>query len=280
MTAMRHFDVVVIGGGPGGYTAAIRSAQAGLQTALIERRELGGTCLNRGCIPTKALLHSARVYELAQQLEAFGVLVDGVHLDYERMAQWRDNVVYGLRRGLEHVIKSNGIEIIRGDAHFANAHTIRVIADDEETTIGFNHAVIATGSHPRNLPNLPTDTTRILVAEQALFLNAIPKRTAVIGAGAVGVELAWWLSALGTQVTLLEWMPQILPGMDATLARALQRHFRRRGVEVITNARVSGAKISNGNVILQWTVEQEKTTAESEQQYSEMFDIVIVAIGR
>jgi len=272
MGEVKTFDVAVIGGGPAGYVAAIRAAQAGMHTVLIERSELGGTCLNRGCIPTKAMLHVAKSLVSMRSLSEIGVKVDGFALDYEQMLRWRDRVVENLRRGLMHLMRSNGVEVVCGEASFVGANELKVINESEESRLRFDRAIIATGSKPRPLPCLP-EHDMCLLAEQALFMKRIPKRIAIVGAGAIGVEMAWLFKSLGSDVTLLELMPRVLPTMDGSISRGVEAHLRKFGIDVLTGTNVTfGEPTEEGSFKLHFQRGNEASTG--------VFEAVVVAIGR
>jgi len=272
MGDLRAFDVAVIGGGPAGYVAAIRAAQAGMHTALIERSELGGTCLNRGCIPTKAMLHVAKSLVSLRHLNDIGVRIDGFALDYEQMLKWRDRVVENLRRGLMHLMRSNGVEVICGEASFTGVNELTVTHGEEESKLRFKKAIIATGSKPRSLRCLP-EHDLCLLAEQALFMRQLPKRIAIIGAGAIGVEMAWLFKSLGSDVTLFELMPKVLPTMDGSISRSVEAHLRKFGIDVLTETNVTlGELTEDGSFKLRFQRGQEASVG--------LFDAVIVAIGR
>lgn len=272
----KSFDIVIIGSGPGGYVAAIKAAQAGMHTALIERSQLGGTCLNRGCIPTKAMLHAAYMLQRIRSLEKLGIRASDVSLCYERMLNWRDGIVSTLRKGLEGLMRSNGVEVIKGEGRFLSADRLKVSNGETETLIEFKYAIIATGSKPRCLPCIRGDES-CLIAEEALFMQSIPKSAAVIGAGAIGVELAWLLSSLGCSVTLFELMPMVLPTMDGSISRHVEMQLRRMNVKVATQTRViSFEAVHDGRLKLCWESAGNGSAARCEGE----FEKVIVSIGR
>ncbi|MCS7252748.1 MAG: dihydrolipoyl dehydrogenase [Armatimonadota bacterium] len=270
------FDVVVIGGGPGGYVAAIRAAQSGMRTALIERWKLGGTCLNKGCIPTKAMLHAAYMLSRIRTLDKLGITVKDVSFNYEQMLNWRDGIVSALRRGLEGLMRSNGVEVIFGRASFASTGELSVVINGNEFKVKFKHAIIATGSKPRNLSCLEGSKS-CLLGEGALFMHALPNKLAVIGGGAIGVELAWIYSSLGCNVTLIELMPRVLPSMDSSISRGIETQLQKMGVNVMTATCVKSAEeTDDGGVKLHW----QKLASEPSDLQCEHFEKVIVAIGR
>jgi len=238
-------DVAVIGAGPGGYVAALRAAQLGAQVVLIERDQVGGVCLNQGCIPSKALLRSVEVYRVACEGERFGVTTSGVKLDW-RVAQARKReVVKRLARGVELLLDRAGAEVIWGEARFLSADAIAVEAGDR---IEARHFIIATGSHPARPPIPGLDLSGVLDSQQALELEELPESICIIGGGAIGVEFATLFVGAGMGVTLVERLPRLLPTLDHSLGQRLQRSLKRRGVEVLTRARVTGVETADGGL--------------------------------
>ena len=216
----KKYTAAVIGGGPGGYVCAIRLAQLGVKTALIERAEVGGTCLNRGCIPTKSLLQSAKVYKTAKEAEIFGISCGEVTYDYKKVAARKDSVVSTLRRGVEGLVRGNRVDLIRGEASFADAHTLKI--GDE--TVGFDYAVIASGSRPADLGLGGIDSDGFLA------LDTLPKSAAIVGSGVIGMEFCTVLNALGVDVDMYDVAKEILPGTDADIAALLRQKMMKRGV--------------------------------------------------
>jgi len=269
------FDVVVIGGGPGGYVAAIRAAQSGMRTALIEKWKLGGTCLNKGCIPTKAMLHAAYMLRRVRTLDKIGITASNVGFNYDRMVSWRDGIVSTLRRGLEGLMRSNGVELIFGKASFVSPNELSIISKGSEFKIGFKHAIIATGSKPSNLRCFK-GCKSCLLSEGALFMQSLPRKLAIVGGGAIGVELAWLFGSLGCNVTLIELMPRLLPTMDSSLSRGIEMHFRRMGINVMTATCVTSAEETHDGIRLQWGSPPGKVVEPS----GDCFEGVIVAVGR
>ncbi len=268
------FDVVIIGAGPGGYVAAIRAAQLGLRTALVEKQEVGGVCLNRGCIPTKAMLRSVQVLEDTRRGEEFGVLADNVRLDYSRVLSRRDQVVANLRRGVEFLLKSNGVQLVRGTAQLTARDRVEVRTNGATTALEARNVVIATGSEPAMLPVPGASGPGIIDSDGALLLDRVPHSILVVGGGAVGTEWATIFSAFGAKVTIVEMMPTLLPLEDEDIGRILARSFSRRGIQVYTGSRLVG--LSPGpNGGWQGTI----TTPDGrEEQVSAEF--VLVAVGR
>ncbi len=216
----KKYTAAVIGGGPGGYVCAIRLSQLGVRTALIERAEVGGTCLNRGCIPTKSLLQSAKVYKTAKEAELYGVSCGEVTFDYKKIAARKDSVVSTLRRGVEGLVRGNKVDLIRGEASFLDAHTLKI----GEETVGFDYAVIAAGSRPADLGMGGIDSDGFLA------LDALPKTAAIVGSGVIGMEFCTVLNALGTDVDMYDVAKEILPGTDPDIAALLRQEMMKRGV--------------------------------------------------
>lgn len=232
-----QWDVVVIGGGPAGYTAAIRARQRGFSVLLVEKDELGGTCLNRGCIPSKALIHCAKVWQTIKNARRFGVIVDRAHFDWEKMQEWTSRVVLTLRRGLQSLLRYHGVTVIKGEAKLHNSKEILISTHNGEEVHTSKAIVLAMGSSPTRLPHDPDAS--VLTEEQALFLPSLPERIAIVGGGASGVELAWLFNALGVEVTLIEMLPRILPIMDMEVAEGLKHALEKQGIAVRTGTRVN-----------------------------------------
>jgi dihydrolipoamide dehydrogenase len=248
--AETQFDVTVIGGGPGGYTAAIRAAQVGLKTALVEKdKELGGTCLLRGCIPTKELLHSAEVVETVRQAEEFGVSVSGVNFHFDAVQKRKDRIVRKLAKGVEYLMKKNKITVFNGTGRLAGKGQVAVTsADGKKQNISTKNVVIATGSVPRTLPNIDIQTPRVVTSDEILELKEVPKSLIVLGAGAVGVEFASVYKRFGSDVTVIELLPRVVPIEDEETSAELQRAFRKRGIKTMTSTRFESAKVGKDAV--------------------------------
>ena len=236
---MEIYDVAVLGAGPGGYEAAIRSAQYGLKTALIEARELGGTCLNRGCIPTKALLHCAEVYEQARAASVFGVHAPEVTFDYGAMAKYREKVVRRLRSGIAGLEKAHGVTVVPGFGRLKSPSVLEIQTPDGSQLLEAKRIILATGSAP-SLPPIPgIDGDHIVTSDEVLGFSECPQSLVIIGGGVIGVEFATLYSSLGVPVTLLEMLPSILPGIDADLSAQLAASLQKKGVQIHTGARVT-----------------------------------------
>lgn len=235
---MKEYDLLVIGGGPGGYTGAIRAAQLGLKVAVAERDELGGTCLNWGCIPTKSLLHSADVLREIQHADHLGISSKGLKVDLKKMVAASREAAGTLSQGVAHLMKKNKIDVLQGEATIREAGLLSV--GDEEVLA--DNTMIATGAFAKSLPHIERDGKLIWNAADAMTPKEIPKRLLVIGAGAIGVEFASFYNTLGSQVTLVEAMGQILPAEDADIATMAQSSFEAQGIEVLTRAELGEIK--------------------------------------
>ena len=247
------FDLVVLGAGTGGYTAAFRAAQLGLKVALVDEDKIGGTCLHRGCIPTKALLESAGFVEHVRHAKDYGLTIPGeAGIDYVQMAARKDQVVKRLWTGLKTLVDKNKVTWIAGRGRLEGPNKIRVTQPGDDGTPGLGgdrvlqatDVILATGSRVKSLPGLEPDAKRILTSDDVLGSTSIPKDIVIVGAGAVGCEFASMYHDLGTKVTLLEYFPQIVPLEDREVSQALERSFTRRGMTVMTNARFDAAKVS------------------------------------
>ena len=268
---MQTHDLIVIGAGPGGYSAAIRGAQLGLDVACIEREPmLGGTCLRIGCIPSKALLESSEIYERSVSgLKQHGVLTDGIRLDLQRMLRRKDRVVNALGSGVAGLLKKNGITRYTGVASFRGAARLRVARAGTALNLSASHIVIATGSRPANLPGIELDGDRVGTSTEALSYPEVPARLAVIGAGYIGLELGSVWRRLGSEVVVFEFLNRILPGMDAEIAAAAQGIFARQGLQFRLGSKVTAVRrIADGCVV------------ETERGEPVTCDRVLVSVGR
>ncbi|MFW6457145.1 MAG: dihydrolipoyl dehydrogenase [Planctomycetota bacterium] len=243
----KTYDVAVIGGGPGGYVAAIRAAQLGSETVLIEKEHLGGVCGNVGCIPTKALIHAARTYLRVQRGGDVGVVAGEVSLDFSKTAQHRDRVVRLLRKGVEKLLDGNGVEVMRGEAQFEDDHTLRVGGDND----GLIHAekvVIATGSRPFEVPGIQFDDETVMDSSVAVNLDKLPESLMIIGGGYIGCEFAAAFSAMDVEVTVVEMMDRILPEMDADCSREIFKQLKKQGATVLTGTKVEELEKNEGGI--------------------------------
>ncbi len=237
----QQFDCIVIGSGPGGYVAAIRAAQRGLKTALIEATETGGTCLNRGCIPSKALIANADVLRKVREAKQFGISVDNIHFDYAQMKKRKDDVVFSIRKSLEGLIAKNKISLLRGYGKFISPHEVAITGEDEGILEG-KYIIIATGSEPRPLPGIPFDYERIHDSTSLLNITELPKKLVIIGGGVIGCEFASLHSAFDVDVTILELLPTILPTEGRHVSDTLAASFKNRGVKIQTNTLVKSVQ--------------------------------------
>jgi dihydrolipoamide dehydrogenase len=234
-----NYDVIVIGSGPGGYVTAIRASQLGFKVAVVEKESLGGVCLNWGCIPTKALLKSAQVFEYLNHAKEYGLSADGVKADFSAVVKRSRDVAEGMSKGVQFLMKKNKIEVIIGTAKVKPGKKVEVkAADGKVSTIEAKHIIIATGARSRQLPNLPQDGKKIIGYRDAMVLPKQPKSLVVVGSGAIGVEFAYFYATMGTKVTIVEFMPNIVPVEDEDVSKQLERSFKKVGIEVMTEASV------------------------------------------
>lgn len=271
------YDVVIIGGGPGGYVAAIRAAQLGLRTACVEKRgALGGTCLNVGCIPSKALLQSSHLYDMAGELAHHGVKVDGVELNLEAMMTRKNDVVRTLTRGVEGLFKKNKVDYLVGAGVITASDEVSVTPSDggEAQTLKADNIIIATGSDIARLPGVEIDEERIVSSTGVLDLKAVPETMVVIGAGYIGLEMGSVWRRLGSKVTVVEFLDQILPGMDGEVGKQMLRILQKQGLAFKLGTKVTRAEQTDGKVRL--TIEP----VSGGQADSLEVDVVLVSVGR
>ncbi len=249
-----EYDVVVIGSGTGGYVAAIRAAQLGLRTAVVERAStLGGTCLNVGCIPTKALLEHAHSLKIAQDWNEWGLTLGNatIRLDMNQVQSRKDRIVKGLTGGVEFLFKKNKIDWIKGSGRLAGKGTVEITEGQKQTLTARKEIIVATGSQPRSVPGIEIDRKRIITSDEAIALKEIPKTIAIIGTGAVGVEFGSIFRRFGSEVTLIELLPRIVPLEDEAISAELERSFKKQGIKVLTGTRVTSAKAGATGVDLE-----------------------------
>jgi len=270
----RQFDVAIIGSGPGGYVAAIRAAQLGLKTALVEKdAALGGTCLHVGCIPTKALLHSADILDAAREGPKFGVLTGKVELDLAAVHKYRTDVVRRQARGVEYLMKKNNVTVIQGHGRLRGPGRVEVKpASGAAETVAAKNVILATGSAARLLPGLEADGRRVITSTEALSLQAVPKSMLILGAGAVGVEFASIYSRFGSKVTLVEMLPRVLPIEDEEVSAEMHKALKRRGIEVRVGSKVESVKVLDKEVEIQAQSQKGVETLKGE--------VLLVAVGR
>ena len=275
--AESQYDVVIIGGGPGGYVAAIRAAQLGMKVACVERRDaLGGTCLNVGCIPSKALLHSSELFaEAKHDFKGQGIEIGQVTLDLQRMMERKQKVVQDLTKGVEFLFKKNKVAWVRGSGRIQKPGEVAVaLADGGSHTLLAQSIIIASGSESAPLSGVEVDEERIVTSTGALSLNQVPKRLVVVGAGVIGLELGSVWSRLGAKVSFIEFLDHILPGMDREIGKQAQRVFKKQGLEFSLSTKVTEAEKSKSGVRL--TVEESEGGAAKTVEA----DVVLVCIGR
>ena len=242
----QKYDLIVIGSGPGGYVAAIRAAQLGMKTAVVERAELGGICLNWGCIPTKALLKSAQVYNYLKHAADYGVIAGETPApDFEAIVKRSRNVAEQMSKGVQFLLKKNKVDIIAGMGRIVKDRKVMVFSDEGMATYEADHIILATGARSRELPNVPQDGVHVFGYRIALSLPKQPKSMVVMGSGAIGSELAYFYSSLGTQVTIVEFLPNLVPLEDEEISKHLERSFRKAGIKVMTSSAVEKVEIEN-----------------------------------
>ncbi|MBM3916217.1 MAG: dihydrolipoyl dehydrogenase [Sphingomonadales bacterium] len=267
------YDIIVVGSGPGGYVTAIRASQLGLKTAIVERESLGGICLNWGCIPTKALLKSANVYEYLQHAADYGITVKNASADFDAMIKRSREVASGMSNGIQFLMKKNKIDVINGNGVLKAGKSVEVTDEsgNKTTYTAAKGVIIATGARSRELPNLPQDGTKIIGYRQAMILPTQPKKLVVVGSGAIGVEFAYFYNAIGTEVTIVEYMPNIVPVEDEDVSKQLEKSFKKAGINVLTNASVESVDTSGKGCVVSIK------TAKGEEKIE--CDVVLSAAG-
>ena len=266
-------EVVVLGSGPGGYTAAFRAADLGKRVILIERySSIGGVCLNVGCIPSKALLHTAEIINEAEEMSAHGVTFSKPEIDLPKLAAWKDKVIGRLTGGLAALAKQRKVQIITGVGQIASPHTIEVSNDAGTTTIRFDHLIIAAGSQATQIPSFPNDDPRLMDSTDALALEDIPQRLLVVGGGIIGLEMATVYDALGSDVTIVELSPELIPGCDRDLVRPLQKRLQNRYENIFTSTQVTAIEAKKKGLKVSFSGDKAPE--------SDTFDRVLVAVGR
>lgn len=239
------YDLIVVGSGPGGYVAAIRASQLGLKVGVVERSELGGICLNWGCIPTKALLKSANVFEYIQHASDYGISVDNSKADLKEMVKRSRGVAEGMSKGIQFLFKKNKIDYIEGFGKLKNGTTVEVTdADGKKSEVTAKNVILALGARSRELPNLKQDGKKIIGYREAMVLDKQPKKMVVVGSGAIGVEFAYFYNAIGTDVTIVEYLPNIVPVEDEEVSKQLGRSFKKSGIKIKTDSSVESVDTS------------------------------------
>lgn len=267
-----HYDLLVIGGGPGGYVAAIYAAKKGMKVGLVEKGELGGTCLNRGCIPTKALSHGASLYQSIKNAGDFGVFPENVRADWRALQDKKAAVIGTLRRGVENLLKASGVTVFRGEAVVESPDTVRVLYRDGEQRLTAESLILATGSEPVVIPFPGHDLPGVITSEEALSLSEIPSSLLIVGGGVIGMEMASIYNALGSEVAVVEMLPHILPRVDEEISAELKRQLEKRGVRIYTETRLESVEREGGKL---------KACIDTSGQSSYISaEKVLVAVGR
>ena len=257
------YDVIVLGSGPGGYVAAIRASQLGMKVAIIEKESLGGICLNWGCIPTKALLKSAQVYDYINHASDYGIQVSDPGIDFKAVISRSRSVAEGMSKGVQFLMKKNKIEVIMGYGRVKPGKRIEVTEEDGSIKeLRGTHIIISTGARAKEVPSLPIDDEHVIDYRKAMVLEEIPEELVVVGAGAIGVEFAYFYRTMGSKVTIVEFMDRIVPNEDRDISRELTKTFKKKGIKILTSAAVQKAKAGSGKVRL--LIEQKGKTIKME----------------
>jgi dihydrolipoamide dehydrogenase len=269
---MSKYDIIVLGSGPGGYVAAIRASQLGFKTAVIEKESLGGVCLNWGCIPTKALLKSAQVFQYLNHAEDYGLSVKDPDKDFTKVVKRSRNIAEGMSKGVQFLMKKNKIDVIMGHGTLKKGKKISVKDDKGKTTdYEADHVIVATGAHSRELPNLPQDGKKVIGYRKAMTLDKQPESMIVVGSGAIGSEFASFYSDMGTKVTLVEFQPNIVPVEDEEVSKQFEKIYKKKGIKVMTNSSVESVDTSGKKVKAKVKTKKGEETIEA--------DIVLSAVG-
>ncbi len=252
------YDIIVVGSGPGGYVTAIRASQLGLKTAVVEKESLGGVCLNWGCIPTKALLKSANVFEYLSHAEDYGITVKDSKVNFDGMVKRSRNVAEGMSKGVQFLMKKNKIDVLSGTGKILAGKKVEVTDANgkKETHQADKGVIIATGARSRQLPNLPQDGEKVIGYREAMTLKKQPKKMVVVGSGAIGVEFAYFYNSIGTEVTIVEYLPSIVPVEDTDVSKELAKNFKKKGIKIMTDSSVE--KVDTGGKGCKVTVKTKK----------------------
>lgn len=264
---MSKYDIIVLGSGPGGYVTAIRASQLGFKTAVVEKENLGGVCLNWGCIPTKALLKSAQVFEYLKHADSYGLTVKEYDKDFEAVVKRSRGVADGMSKGVQFLMKKNKIDVIQGYGKLKPGKKV----DVDGTEYSADHIIIATGARSRELPNLPQDGKKVIGYREAMSLPSQPKKMIVVGSGAIGVEFAYFYNSMGTEVTIVEYLPNIVPVEDEDISKQLEKSFTKSGIKIMTSAEVTKVDTSGNGV--------EATVKTSKGEEILEADIILSAVG-
>jgi len=268
----QEVEVVVIGGGPGGYVAAIRAAQLGKEVVLIDKGELGGVCLNRGCIPSKAIIHAAKTASHARSAQNIGIKVGSVEVDMAAVQEWKNGVVSKLTGGVASLLRANGVQVVKGNAVLLDETRVAVETEKGMEYYKFEHCILATGSRAVQIPTFPFDGEYILSSTEALALTEVPENLLVIGGGYIGLELGTAYAKLGAKVTIVEAGPQLVPGVDPTLVQIVKKNLKKHNIEVLTQSGAKGYEIQDGKVHV--------TVEDKGEERVIVADKVLVTVGR
>ncbi|WP_127845063.1 dihydrolipoyl dehydrogenase [Psychroflexus aestuariivivens] len=269
---MSKYDIIVLGSGPGGYVAAIRASQLGFKTAVIEKESLGGVCLNWGCIPTKALLKSAQVFQYLNHAEDYGLSVENPDKDFTKVVKRSRNIAEGMSKGVQFLMKKNKIDVIMGHGTLKKGKKVSVKDDKDKTTeYEADHIIVATGAHSRELPSLPQDGKKVIGYRKAMTLEKQPESMIVVGSGAIGSEFASFYNDMGTKVTLVEFLPNIVPLEDEEVSKQFEKIYKKKGIKVMTNSSVESVDTSGKKVKAKVKTKKGEETLEA--------DIVLSAVG-
>jgi len=268
---MTAYDIIVLGSGPGGYVTAIRASQLGFKTAIVEKESLGGVCLNWGCIPTKALLKSAQVFEYLKHAQDYGLSIKEYDKDFDAVVNRSRNVAAGMSKGVQFLMKKNKIDVIEGHGKIVAGKKVAVTKGNKTEEYQAQHIIIATGARSRELPSLPQDGKKVIGYREAMTLPKQPKKLIVVGSGAIGIEFAYFYNAMGTEVTLVEYLDRIVPVEDEEVSKQLERSFKKSGIQIMTGAEVTQVNTKGKGV--KATVK----TVKGEEVLSA--DIVLSAVG-
>ena len=265
-----NYDLIVIGSGPGGYVTAIRASQLGLKTAIVEKESLGGICLNWGCIPTKALLKSAQVFEYINKASTYGIQVNGSNLDFVEVIKRSRDIANGMSKGIEYLMKKNKIDVIFGHGKITESGKVEVTSSGKKETYKSTHIILATGARSRVLPNIPQDGSKVIGYREAMTLKEIPKKLVIIGSGAIGVEFAYFYATMGSEVTIVEYQKNIIPVEDNDISKQLQRSFKKLGIKILTQTSVEKVDVKDKCIVHAKTKDSEQTID---------CDVVLSAVG-
>ena len=257
---MNNYDIIVVGRGPGGYVTAIRSSQLGFKTAIVEKESLGGVCLNWGCIPTKALLKSAQVFEYLNHAEDYGLNAENVSKDFNKIIDRSRNVAKGMSKGVNFLMKKNKIDVLTGYGKIKKDKIVSVDGNDYKAS----HVIIATGSRSRTIDSIPQDGNQIIGYREAMTLKKQPKSITIVGSGAIGIEFAYFYNSIGTNVNIVEFMPNIVPLEDEDVSKELAKSFKKKGINILTSSEVISVKKTKNKVIATIKKNDEETNLESE----------------